>query len=205
LPARALESFFDLLKPSLGPAADSHQDRESRAQAYCKLYGVPQADLGAALRGCLFLLTRASQVALPAEAFRQDLEALSTENTAVIDVVMAGYEEARTLIRLEMAKGTLFDHGKVLVGVDWRLDMVHASDRGANLGLPVALLTLRFSDGQPEQGREERVTMYAIPEMVKQLRAALEKLDRAMSPPQGRHTTRDELARQQRDESGSDA
>jgi len=194
LPARALDSFYDLVKPSLGPQAASRSDLESRAQAYCRLYGIEQDDLSAALRSCVFFLTRASQLAMPLEAFRQDLEAMSTDNPAVVDVIVSRYEEARTLIRQEMVQGSLFDHGKVLVGIDWRLDMIHASDRGAELGMPVALLTLRCLEGQGENSREERVTLYAIPEMIRQFRATLDRLDQQLAPPRGRHVTREELA-----------
>jgi hypothetical protein len=192
LPARALDAFYDLLKPSLGPSPANPDDLESQAQAYCRIYAVSQNDLKSALRCCGALLNGASRLALPANAFRHDLELLSADNSTGIEVLMSRYEEARDLIRQEMLMGTLFDHGKVLVGVDWRLDTIHASQRGADLGLPVALLTLRFREGPGETGRDERFSVYAAPEVVRRLRVTLEGLERQMAPSQGRHVTRED-------------
>jgi len=203
LPPRALESFYDLLKPSLGPGRARPQDLENQAQAYCQLYDVRPSNLSSALRSCGFLLTRASQLALPAESFRRDLESLCTDTPAVVDTLMQHYDEARGLIRQEMVQGSLFDHGKVLMGIDWRVDTIQASNHGADIGLPVALLTLRCQQGQPDAGNVERISVYAVPEVVRQLRMLAETLERQMTPSRGRHVTREELQEGDPEPSGS--
>jgi hypothetical protein len=201
MPPRALESFFDLLKPSLGAARSRPQELESQAQAFCKLYSVAPGDLSAALRSCSFLLSRAVRMALPAESFQRDLESLSTDNPSVVETLMQHYDHARALIRQDVVQDSLFDHGKVLLGVDWRIDTMQASNHGAEIGLPVVLMTLRCREGSGEDARNERISLYAVPEVVSQLKALTESIERQLAPPTGRHVPRDADAAETADES----
>ena len=68
-------------------------------------------------------------------------------------------------MRQEVLQGTLADHGKLLLGVDWRLDSVQASNRGSKMRVPVALLTLRFREGEQTQ----RITLQVLPETLREL------------------------------------
>jgi hypothetical protein len=90
----------------------------------------------------------------------------------VRELVLAGYEPAKAQIRHEIIKSALADHGKLLTGVSWRLDAVQASERGANLRTPVAMLTLRYRDGA-EAGR---VTLQVLPDMMAELKDACDRI-----------------------------
>jgi len=69
---------------------------------------------------------------------------------------------------------SLADHGKVLVGIDWREDNVTASDRGAKLNTTVVLLTLRYR----ENNRVERITLQLTPEAMKELKLFCDRFAR---------------------------
>lgn len=175
LPERARQSLWDILGPALAKAPAAELDE--RATAFCRLYGVTPADLEAGLRVCRFLLSRAASLDVPASALAEDIAALSGGQHDAVPVLLAGYEAVKGALRREIVEETLLDHGKVLVGVDWRVDSLLASDRGVQLDAPVALLTLRLRDS----GREEKLTAYVVPEALGQLQQALAKVERVIA------------------------
>lgn len=125
-----------------------------------------------ALKACRFLLREASRADLDAAAFAADVDALSGCSEEIRAILLAGYDAAKGLLRREILRKSLLDHGRLLVGVDWRLDQVLASGHGANLGTPVGVLTLRYRDGE----RQERLTLHALPEVLRELRDACDRL-----------------------------
>jgi hypothetical protein len=50
-------------------------------------------------------------------------------------------------VKQEILYGTLTDHGKLLVGVDWRVDSMLNSHRGQSVPSPVTMVTLRYVEG----------------------------------------------------------
>ena len=103
---------------------------------------------------------------MPAAALAEDLDRLCPGELLVKELVLAGYGPAKERIRHEIVKAAVADHGKLLVGVKWRLDAIQASEGGAKLGTPVALLTLHYLEGA-ESGR---VTLQVLPDMMGELR-----------------------------------
>ena len=178
LPERARQSLWDVLGPALAKAPVAELDE--RATAFCRLYGVAPADLEAGLRVCRFLLSRAASLDVPTGQLADDVAALSGGQRDAVPVLLAGYEAVKGSLRREIVEETILDHGKVLVGIDWRVDSLVASDRGAQLDAPVALLTLRLR----EAGREEKLTAYVVPEAIGQLQQALAKVERVIAAAQ---------------------
>ena len=84
---------------------------------------------------------------------------------AVNKMDLAGYDQARAVVRREIVRGALLDHGKLLTGVDWRIDTIAAASRGAKIAAPVVLLTLSYQEGE----HRSRITLHATPDMLQEL------------------------------------
>jgi len=163
-PARAMKGFWGLLAPALlEPANPSNKQR---IELFSRQNGLAEKDVVSAVRSCDFLLRQASALDLDAATFQQDLAALSEEDQQGAEVILSQYDRAKADLRKLIIQESLADHGRVLVGVDWRVDNVTASDRGAKLNTTVVLLTLRYRDGN----REERITFQLTPDAVRELK-----------------------------------
>jgi len=127
-----------------------------------------------AMRGCDFLLRQACALDVDTEAFRQDLSALSEGDEQGVEVIVSQYDGAKAELRKVIVQESLADHGKVLVGIDWRVDNVTASDRGAELNTTVVLLTLRYR----ENNRVERITLQLTPEAIRELKLFSDRFSR---------------------------
>lgn len=163
-PEQARKGFWGVLFPALlEPANPSN---EQRIESFSREYGLEEEAVVLAMRGCDFLLRHASALDLDAAMFQQDLSALSEEDKGGAEVILSKYEAAKADLRKAIIQESLADHGKVLVGIDWRVDNVTASDRGAKLNTTVVLLTLRYRENK----RVERITLQLTPEAVKELK-----------------------------------
>ncbi len=170
LPAEALQKLWQVLAPSL--AEQLAPETEKLLDAFCAAYGIADDDLARAIKACRFIVREGAQRDVPAGAMAEDLDRLCPGDPLVKELVLAGYERAKDQIRHEAARAALADHGKLLVGVRWRVDAIHASERGAKLGTQVAMLTLHYREGA-ETGR---VTLQALPDMMGELRAVCDKV-----------------------------
>lgn len=175
LPERARQSLWELVEASLGQVDPA---LERRAEAFCQLYGVPGPDLQSSLRVCRFLLSRAAAINMPAPQMAEDLAALSQgQRPEVAALFLAHYEGAKAIVRRGLIERMILDHGKVLSGLDWRVDKIAASDRGVGMEAPVLVLTLRLRDGD----REERSTFYMTPEAFLELKKAWAGIELVLS------------------------
>jgi hypothetical protein len=168
-PEQARNGFMSLLAPAMREPADP--ENRQRVGIFSNGHGLAEEDVVAALRSCDFLLRQASMLDLDADAFQQDLAVLSGGDHQAAGPVLANYNAAKANLRLQILGETLADHGKVLVGLDWRVDNITASDRGVQLNSDVVFLTLRYREGS----RVERITLQLTPEAVKELRLFCEK------------------------------
>jgi len=163
-PEKAMNSFWGILRPALMQPANPNN--RQRIESFCGDYGLAENNVVAALRSCDFLMRQAAVLDMDATPFRQDLAALSEGDEQGAEVILSQYEGAKADLRKVIIQESLADHGKVLVGIDWRADNVTASDRGANLSTTVVLLTLRYRDAN----RTERITLQLTPEAMKELK-----------------------------------
>jgi hypothetical protein len=175
LPERAQESLWELVEASISSVDPA---LERRADAFCQLYGVAPGDLQASLRVCRLLLSRAASLNLPTQRLIEDMTALSKGQPSRIATAIAErYGTAKSLVQRGLVERMILDHGKVLAGLDWRVDRIAAADRGVGLDSPVVLLTLRLRDGD----REERSTFYLTPPMFRELKAAFDGIDTVLA------------------------
>lgn len=166
---QAKNSFLKLLAPAMMEPADP--ENRQRIVNFCNGHGLAEEDVIAAVRSCDFLLRQASMLDLGIDSFQQDLADLSGGDPQAAGPVLANYNAAKADLRLQIVRETLTDHGKVLVGLDWRVDNITASDRGARLDSDVVFLTLRYRDGK----RVERITLQLTPEAVRELKHFCER------------------------------
>ena len=145
-PEAARQNFWRLLGPALLEPADVAH--EQRIQDFGREYALRQEDVVAALGSCDLLLRQACGLDLTAEQFLQDLNRLSAGTADAANVIMARYAAVKGQLRKQIVQYSLADHGKVLLGIDWRLDQVSASQRGDQLNTQVIFLTLRYREAE---------------------------------------------------------
>lgn len=164
LPPVAAARLWSVLGPSL--AEPLPEGLEQQLDAFCREHDLSRADLARPVKAARFLLREAAGMDLAREAVAADLLALCPDAPEIEGVLLAGYDSARAFLRQEMLQGTLADHGKLLVGVDWRRDAVEASSRGAKMRVPVAFVTLRYREGE----ETKRITLQVLPAMLEELK-----------------------------------
>ncbi len=170
LPAEAVQKLWQVLAPNL--AETITPETEQLVSVFCSAYRVDPDELAPAIRACRFLIREAARLDLSAGALADDLERLCPDEALVKELVLAAYESGKEPIRHAIVKAAVADHGKLLVGVKWRVDAIQASEGGAKLRAPVAMLTLHYLEGV-EMGR---VTLQVLPDMMGELRAVCDKV-----------------------------
>ena len=171
-PEKAMNSFWGILRPAL--IQPTNPSNRQRIESFCGDYGLKENDVVAALRSCDFLMRQAAALDMDATPFRQDLATLSEGDEQGAEVILSQYEGAKADLRKVIIQESLADHGNVLVGVDWRVDNVTASDRSTKLNTTVVLLTLRYRDAN----RTERITLQLTPEGMKELKLFCDRFAR---------------------------
>jgi hypothetical protein len=167
LPDAARAALWSVLGPCLAEPLGA--EAEGKLDAFCRAHRLDRDALSRPVKACRFLLREAASGNVEREAFVQDLRVLSGRDDAIEQFFVAGYDVACQLVRQEILQGTLADHGKLLMGVDWRLDSVQASSRGSKMRIPVALLTLRYREGD----QTRRITLQVLPETLRELTQTL--------------------------------
>jgi hypothetical protein len=170
LPDAARAGLWSVLGPSLTEPLSAQA--EGLLDAFCRAHRLRRDDLSRPVKACRFLLREAASANVERTVFVQDLRALCGRDDVLEQFFVAGYDAACQVVRQEVLQGTLADHGKLLTGVDWRLDSVQASSRGSKMRIPVALLTLRYREG--DQAR--RITLQVLPETLRQLTQTLTEI-----------------------------
>ena len=163
-PAEARGDFRILLQSAL--AEPDNTANEPALRQFCAKYRVDEVEAVEALGSCSLLFRQAGVLNLDRTAFRQDLLALSGGDPGLGDFILERFEEVKAALRRQIVLDSLMDHGKVITGLDWRVDEVSASDRGVDLNAKVVFLTLRYRDGD----RRERITFQLVPEAVQELK-----------------------------------
>lgn len=169
LPQAARDNLWDVLLPSLEEPLPPAVER--RLDDFCARHRVADEHLARALKACRFLLREAAKLDLDAASFASDVAKLASDS-ASLDLLAAGYERAKLTVRRQILRAVLLEHGRVLTGVDWRLDTAVASSHGARMTAPIAILTLRHQEGDTAG----RTTFHLPLTAVAELRAACEAL-----------------------------
>jgi COMM domain len=170
LPPLARQTLWDVLGPCLG--AQIPPSAEARLTEFCRVHDANEGALAAAIKACRFLLRSAVSLDLSRAVFAEDLASLAGSNKEISEILLAGYDSAKALIRAEILQGALADHGKLCEAIDWRVDYLASSNRGEKLRIPVAMLTLRYREGS----RSDRITLQFLPDAIKDLRKICDQI-----------------------------
>ncbi len=171
-PKAARDGFWSLLGIAL--MEPGNPKFHERLEAFCREHALAEKHAVAAIKACDVLLRQASALDLDRERFAEDLAALSDGEQEGPEILLSQYEAVKLELRRRILEGSLADHGKVFVGLDWRVDTVASSDRGAGINADVILLTLRYREGE----RLERITLQLTPESLKELKLFTERISR---------------------------
>ena len=170
LPASARQHFWEALGPSLRePVAP---EVEAQLDQFCRAHAIDDGLLAPAIKACRFLLRRAAAIDLSRALFAEDLALLTGSAPELAALLLVGYEAGKSVVRREILRNALLDHGKLVDGVDWRVDRLTTSNRGDKLDARVVSLTLRYREGE----HNERITLQMLPESIADLRAMCDAL-----------------------------
>jgi hypothetical protein len=169
LSQEAKTAFWNLLcialeespPPSLG----------GRAESFAAAFSVPLPAVVNALKAWRFVLRSAFTIDIAEAAFTEELSALSGSRQWLTDFVATGYGGAMTLLREEATRLTMFDHGRVLTEVDWRIQSIARSHRGPVVAT-FGVVTLQLQNA----GATERVTFQATGAELVKLRDAIDAM-----------------------------
>lgn len=170
LPEHAVRQLWPLIEASL-QTPDAAGNTEL-LRWFCERQTLDPTLVMMTVRCFDLLLRQAAALELSGEAFQQDLEALCAGNAAPAELLLPKYAAVSQWLRQRIIEDTLADHGKVLVGLDWRLDNVHASHRGASINAPVAFLRLNYREGDEQQ----KISLQLTPDAVRTLRNVCNEL-----------------------------
>ncbi|MCA9619521.1 MAG: hypothetical protein KC731_10865, partial [Myxococcales bacterium] len=141
-------------------------DLDARMARFAEDHQTPPARVARAARICRLLLREAARRGVSREGFVADLRALSAPGDDAAEQVLAPiFDRAMLALRQELQYSSLLGHGLLLTDVDWRLDVMKHSKRGADLDTPVVMLTLHYAEGL----KRERITLQVLPDMLGEL------------------------------------
>jgi hypothetical protein len=139
-----------------------------RFKAFCSHFKIPNEALSSTIEGLNLLIGQATALALQPDDLRADLLSLGGSEPSYCDPIVELYKIVHPVLRARLVDESLADHGRLLVGVDWRVDELKVSDRGVGLDTSVMHLTLRYREGR----ETSRISLQLVPEMARRLRDA---------------------------------
>lgn len=169
LPEAALVAYVEILEPHLGRTIDDRA--EAAVTKFCRTHGVTDDQLLPGIRACRQLLFHGLEANVPPQAMVEHLGRL-IDDVAIIERLVAAYHEVRNKRRQTALVRSLGEHGKTVMGIDWRLDTIRASQHGGHIDAPLVFLTFRYQRGDAPG----RVTLQLMPDMVDELRAICDAL-----------------------------
>ena len=158
---------------AVGVAQPEDPRNQARIEELCSRHELPQEDAVMAAQACGFLLSSACAANLAPVAFRQDLTALSNGTSSGSEAILSRYDSLKTELRKVYTLNTVSDHGKLFLGLDWRVDRISASHRGVQLDTDVIFLTLRYREAH-ETGK---FTIQFTPEGMKELGQFMQRFE----------------------------
>jgi hypothetical protein len=172
----AVERFPELLTSVLEPLPDDQLD--NRIVRLCRKHELDPTKLAPALKSVRYLFRFAATEGTSTEGLATELEALLPA-LQLAPLLVPLYEHVLPQLRQEIATAALVAHGKVLAGIEWRIDAIASSDRGRSINLPVVLMTLAYR----ERDQAGSVTLQLLPSKVQELRDLCDHLLSPSDPP----------------------
>jgi hypothetical protein len=172
MPEAARAAFGEVLGPCLEARLPDDVDR--LIEAFARKHDAVGKHVALGVRGARFAIWEAAKARASIEDLSHDLGVLVGEaaGASVARLLTPIYETAARRVRAELARRALADHGTVVVGVDWRLDRIVASQHASSIEADVGVLTFSCREGSESR----RVTLQLDKEMLVRLRSACDRL-----------------------------
>lgn len=172
LPAPARESFWEVLRAYLRPRLDD--EAQAAIVNFCARHDLGSEQIAPVVKALRFLFQEAARAGVDAVGLCADVHALVGEDEAreLVALVLPWLEDFMPGLLAEIASQAIADHGKLVVATHWRVDHVARADRGASVGVSVAVVTFSYREGD----RLERVTLQLLPDQVRALREAADEM-----------------------------
>lgn len=165
LPRSAQSGIWEALVHCLGD--EVAEGSEAVLTRFCAAHQADADVLALALKAARFFVRQAAARDLSAAVFAEDMMAVTEGDEALARALAGGYEGAKNVLRAELMRQALTDHGKVLERVDWRSDILSSSSRGERFRMPYVTLTFTYREGE----QKSRVSLQMPREAISQLRA----------------------------------
>ncbi len=165
LPRPAWEPFWLLLAPVL--MNPGHTANKELISLFCQEHKIQPEGMLVAIGCCELLLKQAAAMDLEEEQFHRDLTVLSGEETEELArFIIERFPKAKLGLRRKMLEESLTAHGKLMTGLEWRLDRVQHSSTGHRLDTDIVLLTLHYREGR----KEDRITLQLTKEAAQEIK-----------------------------------
>ncbi len=179
LPITAFAALHELLQQAyempLGP------ELAELVGSFSHKVGVYPLDVQNALQACRFLFSNAVGVGLESDPFRDDLVRLNPASDAGIDQLVFHYQNYGLPRRQQAIQNSLFEHGKVLTRLDWRIDTSLASSRAAVIDLPLVVLSVGYREGSGDRARSDSVSFTLPASEIGNIRAVLDRIEATLA------------------------
>lgn len=146
LPRGAQQNLWHLIP--LGLVEQEPPEHRQLLENYAMRFETLPNHLLGAVRACQYVLRHAASRNVEQGALMADLRFMSGGNAAGVELLSSRFLELRDELRRRLLEDTLADHGNVLVGFDWRVDAVSASNHGELERVPVVFLNLAYRNGE---------------------------------------------------------
>jgi hypothetical protein len=172
LPATIQDTWAEVLDANLAPVLDDRT--ETFMKRYCRRYEIEPARLAPAAKACRFLFLQTLRAGLDRPDFVADVRLLLPEPEAsrVLDLLLPIFDLEFPKLRRAAVVMSIAEHGRVVRGVRWRMDLVQASNHSMKLDVPVATITFQYQEG-PNAGQ---ASFQLLPEQAAELRRALDAM-----------------------------
>jgi hypothetical protein len=168
LPARTRDALWSVLGPSL--RRDVPDSIDAAIEGFCSAHACPADDLAKTIGAWRRVLRGAHTRGMSLDDVVAEVEGTLGGAAWVRAFVAPGFEAAMTQLSREAGHLATLEHGRVLVGADFRVDTIELSQHGPSTA-KVTMLTLRTRDGT----REERLTVASGKEALLALRDAVDR------------------------------
>lgn len=162
LPDAVREQLEALLDPCLEPVPEDQL--ENRIARLCRRHELDPRVTVPSFKATVLLFRSAAVNACTPEELGQDLRALGGDGLATL--LLPVYEAAFPKMRMRIMQESIAAHGRVLTGIEWRIDTLGSSSRGRKLDVPVAMMTFAYQQGP----NADMFTIQMLPDAVAELR-----------------------------------
>ncbi len=163
LPEAARERFWELLEPNLGESIDDAV--AALVARFCAATAATEDQLAPIVGACRHLFRTAAGRDVGIDQMARDLGRLGCDANTVAKLSSC-YAKALMQIRATNIVQFMGEYGAVLDDVRMRVDYVRTSQHDAGAMVPIAQMSLRYSDS----GKEERLALQVSMATLRKLR-----------------------------------